>query len=239
MGKHVVSGRDESVRLFQNPVLEYFSHIHPATPVVVFVPLIAWMAWNAAASLPAMSFIVSMVWGLALWTMAEYVIHRWAFHRQPSSQIGRRLHFLVHGIHHAYPRDSTRLVMPPLVSLPLAGLFYVVFAALFAPYHASVWAGFVSGYVAYDMIHYAIHHRNMTSPLGRYLQRHHMHHHFVNPDRAFGVSNPIWDSIFATKPEIAKRESARRRKLKQFLQRQTTNGTQHIRNSQRRKGSSL
>ena len=239
MSKHVVSGRDESVRLFHNPVLEFFSYIHPATPVVVFLPLITWTAWSGAVSLSGGSFLLALLWGAVLWTIAEYVIHRWAFHIHPRSRIGQRLHFLVHGIHHAYPRDSTRLVMPPLVSLPLAGMFYVVFELLFAPYHRSVWTGFVSGYVAYDMIHYAIHHRNMTSRLGRYLKRHHMHHHFVNPDRAFGVSNPIWDSIFATKPEIAKRESARRRKLEQFLQRQTTNGTQHIRNSQRRKGSSL
>ena len=33
MSKHVVSGRDETVRLFKNPVLEYFSHINPATPI--------------------------------------------------------------------------------------------------------------------------------------------------------------------------------------------------------------
>jgi sterol desaturase/sphingolipid hydroxylase (fatty acid hydroxylase superfamily) len=153
--------------------------------------------------------------------------------------IGKRLHFLVHGIHHAYPRDSTRLVMPPLVSLPLAGLFYLMFKGLIAPFHQPVWVGFVAGYVGYDMIHYAVHHMNLTSKLGRHLKKHHMHHHFVNPDRAFGVSNPLWDRIFATLPDRSIRVSVRRRKLEQFLQRQTTNGTQHTRNPQRRKGSRI
>lgn len=239
MGKHVVSGRDETVRLFHNPVLEYFSHIHPATPLVVFAPLIVWTGWAGASSMSIPAFVLALAGGLSLWTIAEYVIHRWAFHIQPTSRLGKRLHFLVHGIHHAYPRDSTRLVMPPLVSLPLAGLFYLVFDTMFAPYHQTIWAGFVSGYVAYDMIHYAVHHVHLTSRMGRYLKHHHMHHHFVNPDRAFGVSNPFWDRIFATQPERTQRVSARRRKLEQFLQRHTTNGTQHTRNPQRRKGSSL
>jgi sterol desaturase/sphingolipid hydroxylase (fatty acid hydroxylase superfamily) len=239
MGKHVVSGRDETVRLFRNDILEYFSHIHPATPVVVFVPLLGWVGVLGYAALEVIPFIVSVACGIALWTIAEYVIHRWAFHFEPRTMLGKRLHFLVHGIHHAYPRDSTRLVMPPLVSLPLAGLFYLVFMGLLAPFHQPVWVGFVAGYVGYDMIHYAVHHVNFTSKLGRQLKTHHMHHHFVNPDRAFGVSNPFWDRIFATLPERSIRVSIRRRKLVQFLQRHTTNGTQHIRNPQRRKGSRI
>jgi sterol desaturase/sphingolipid hydroxylase (fatty acid hydroxylase superfamily) len=239
MGKHVVSGRDETVRLFQSDVLEYFSHIHPATPAVVFLPLIAWVGAAGLSAIGLGPFFLSVVSGVVLWTIAEYIIHRWAFHFEPRSKMGKRLHFLVHGIHHAYPRDSTRLVMPPLVSLPLAGLFYLMFMGLLAPYHQPVWVGFVAGYVGYDMIHYAVHHVNLTSRLGRYLKKHHMHHHFVNPDRAFGVSNPVWDSIFATLPDHSMRVSIRRRKLKQFLQRHTTNGTQYIRNPQRRKGSRI
>ena len=239
MGKHVVSGRDETVRLFRSDILEYFSHIHPATPVVVFLPLLTWVGVAGLSAIDVVPFLAALILGIVLWTIAEYVIHRWAFHFEPRTTLGKRLHFLVHGIHHAYPRDSTRLVMPPLISLPLAGVFYLVFMGLLAPYHQAVWIGFVAGYVGYDMIHYAVHHVNVTSRLGRYLKTHHMHHHFVNPDRAFGVSNPFWDRIFATLPERSIRVSIRRRKLVQFLQRHTTNGTQHIRNPQRRKGSRI
>lgn len=239
MGKHVVSGKDETVRLFENPVLEYFSHIHPATPLVVFLPLVTWVGFIGLSRLTIVSFVIATVAGVILWTLAEYAIHRWAFHLHPESELGKRLHFLVHGIHHAYPRDSTRLVMPPLISLPLAGAFYLIFQAMLAPFHEPIWIGFIVGYIAYDTIHYAVHHVNVTSRLARYLKQHHMHHHFVNPDRAFGVSNPFWDRIFATLPERQLRVSARRRKLEQLLQRHTSNGTQHIRNTQRRKGSRI
>ena len=40
-----VSNKDETIPLFKNPVLEYFSHIHPATPVVVFMPVVVWSLW--------------------------------------------------------------------------------------------------------------------------------------------------------------------------------------------------
>lgn len=239
MSKHVVSGRDETVRLFENPVLEYFSHINPATPIVVFMPLIAWVLVSSNPRVYGWSYGAAILAGIILWTVTEYTIHRWAFHLEPQSSIGKRLHFLVHGIHHAYPRDSTRLVMPPLISLPLAGGFYLLFEGVLAPYHQPVWIGFILGYVAYDTIHYAVHHMNLTSRIGRRLKQHHMHHHFVNPDRAYGVSNPFWDRIFATLPERPLRVSARRRKLVQFLQRHTSNGTQHTRHSQRRKSSRI
>lgn len=237
MSNRIVSGRDESVRLFQNPVLEYFSHIHPATPVVVYVPLVALAVVSGAQTLSVLSVLVTIASGVGLWTLTEYTIHRWAFHLRPRSAIGKKLHFLVHGIHHAYPQDSTRLVMPPLVSLPLALGFYMCFTIAVPAISKPLWAGFIIGYVAYDVIHYLVHHRTPTSRIGRHLKKHHMHHHFVNPDSAFGVSNPLWDRIFVTSPVQAKRETARRRKLQEYLQRQTSNGTQQIRNHQRRKGS--
>ena len=42
-------------------------------------------------------------------------------------RIGKMLHFIMHGVHHDYPNDATRLVMPPIISVPLAIVFYLVF----------------------------------------------------------------------------------------------------------------
>jgi hypothetical protein len=56
----------------------------------------------------------------------EYIIHRWAFHYEPKTEWGKST-LLVHGIHHDYPKDATRLVMPLLVSVPLA-LFSFTFS---------------------------------------------------------------------------------------------------------------
>lgn len=199
MGKFV-SNRDETIRLFQNPILEYFSHIHPATPIVVFTPVVVGMGyWGFSLhSLPI--GITSLLLGVLLWTFMEYAIHRWVFHYHPTTDWGKRLHFLVHGIHHDYPRDSTRLVMPLLVSVPLAGAFFLLFYFLLGTYAYTVFSGFIAGYIAYDSIHYATHHFPMNNRLGKFLKHYHLRHHYNDEHTAYGISTPLWDILFRTVP---------------------------------------
>lgn len=201
MAKMFVSNKDETIRLFDNPILEYFSHIHPITPVVVFVPVALYVLYLGFAATGWLGTLGVFCAGVVLWTLTEYVIHRWAFHIHPKTDLGKKLHFLVHGIHHDYPRDSTRLVMPLLVSVPLATLFYLAFAAAVAPFHFALFSGFVIGYVAYDSIHYATHHFPMKNRVGKFLKEYHMKHHYVNEDKGYGVSNPLWDYVFNSVPE--------------------------------------
>lgn len=214
MGSMFISNKDETVRLFKNPVLEYFSHIHPATPLVVFLPAVGIALYGSilgggiAESIGIWWSVAVFVVGVVAWTLVEYVIHRWAFHLEPTTELGKRVHFLVHGIHHDYPRDSTRLVMPLLVSVPLGIAFYLMFAAFFAPFHNALFSGFIFGYVAYDSIHYATHHFPMTTRVGRFLKEYHMKHHYVDDHTAFGVSSPLWDFVFRTVPAWARRRSS-------------------------------
>ena len=201
MPANFVSNKDETIPLFKNPVLEYFSHIHPATPIVVFTPVILWMAYLSAVTVGVLLFIGVFILGILAWTLTEYTIHRWAFHIDPKTETGKKVHFLVHGIHHDYPRDSTRLVMPLLVSVPLAILFYTAFRFTLGAHHYAMFGGFLFGYVAYDSIHYATHHFNMKSKAARFLKEYHMKHHFVDEHTAYGVSNPLWDYVFNTVPQ--------------------------------------
>ena len=50
--------------------------------------------------------------GVLLWTLLEYLIHRYIFHYEPKTGVGKRLHYIIHGVHHDYPNDGKRLVMP-------------------------------------------------------------------------------------------------------------------------------
>jgi sterol desaturase/sphingolipid hydroxylase (fatty acid hydroxylase superfamily) len=197
-----VSKSDQTVRLFRNPVLEFFSHIHPAVPLVVYSPVIVFFGSIAVVELGVLPALAAAVGGLALWTFVEYWFHRVLFHYEPRSAWGRGLHFLVHGIHHAYPQDSTRLVMPLPVSIPLAGLFYFLFRLVFAPFAPAVFAGFALGYVVYDSMHYAVHHFPMHNRIARAIKRHHLRHHFTDEHSGFGVSSPLWDYIFRTMPPV-------------------------------------
>jgi sterol desaturase/sphingolipid hydroxylase (fatty acid hydroxylase superfamily) len=195
-----VSNKNETIPLFKNPVLEYFSHIHPITPVVVFVPVILVSAYFGFLNVNVVNGIIAFAGGILLWTLIEYVIHRWVFHYHPKSESGKKIHFLVHGIHHDYPRDATRLVMPLLVSVPLAIFFYYLFMLLFWKYNMLVFSGFVLGYVSYDSIHYATHHINLKGKIGSFLRTYHLRHHYEDEHTAYGVSNPLWDYVFRSIP---------------------------------------
>jgi sterol desaturase/sphingolipid hydroxylase (fatty acid hydroxylase superfamily) len=109
------------------------------------------------------------------------------------------MHFLVHGVHHKWPRDKYRLVMPPAVSISLFFIFLAIFLVLFgATYAWAVHAGYTAGYMTYDMTHYYIHHFNPKSDYGRRLKKHHMLHHFKDDTKRFAVSNMVWDRVFGT-----------------------------------------
>lgn len=198
---HFVSNRDETVRLFKNPILEYFSHIHPATPIMVYVPTVAFCAYTAATLHGAGATALLFAAGVLLWTLFEYVLHRWAFHYQPKTDLGKKAHFLVHGIHHDYPRDRTRLVMPLTVSVPLAVVIFVALKSVMGTAAFGLFAGFILGYVVYDSIHYATHHFTMRSGIGKFLKEYHLRHHYHDDHTAYGVSSPLWDVVFGTKPK--------------------------------------
>lgn len=196
-----VSNKNETIPLFKNPILEYFSHIHPSTPLIVYIPVILISSYFGFQKINILTGILIFLAGILSWTITEYSIHRWAFHYEPKSETGKRIHFLVHGIHHDYPRDATRLVMPLLVSIPLALLFYLLFKLLFGEYYLVIYSGFVFGYLSYDTIHYATHHFNMKGKFGKFLRSYHLRHHFEDDKTAFGVSTPLWDYIFGTVPK--------------------------------------
>ena len=189
-----------SPRMFESDFIEWFSHIHPATPVVFWLPVIGVVLYNAFVACSVGAVLLQLISGIVLWTLTEYSLHRWVFHYEPRSSWGKRLHFLMHGVHHDYPRDATRLVMPLAISIPIGIVFYTVFRVLLPSHHFGLFAGFALGYLSYDMIHYATHHFAMTSKVGRYLKIYHMRHHFNDSHSGYGVSNPLWDIVFRTMP---------------------------------------
>jgi sterol desaturase/sphingolipid hydroxylase (fatty acid hydroxylase superfamily) len=200
MAKHYVSNKDESVRMFKSNFLEAFSKVHPITPLIVFLPVIAYFWYLAAGyEMPWYRVVGWSVLGLIAWTLVEYVMHRFIFHFMPSSEWGKRLHFIFHGVHHDYPNDSRRLVLPPSVSIPLASMFYFLFRAMLNEQALpAFFATFLTGYLIYDLGHYALHHFPLRYKFWQTLKLHHMKHHYQEPDHGYGVSSPLWDWILRT-----------------------------------------
>ena len=206
MPQHFVSNRNESVRLFESDFLEFFSHVHPITPLVLYVPAMSYLLYLAlavrATALPLVALL--FVAGILIWSLVEYSMHRWVFHYEPRSTWGKRLHFMLHGVHHDYPNDASRLVMPPSVSIPLALLFYGTFFLAFGRFTLAIYAGFLAGYLFYDSLHYATHHFAMKRGLLLWLKRYHMRHHYQDEESGFGVTSPLWDYAFGTKADGAR-----------------------------------
>lgn len=218
MAKHYVSTKDVSVRMFRSDVLEWFSHVHPAVPHVIYVPLVAGLVWSARGT-PGRTALLWLA-GVVLWTLAEYLLHRFVFHApdhvmaETHDVVARlapgepvlpalpgwrhRSYFIAHGVHHEYPSDSTRLVAPPGASVPIAIATWLLFDALAGPAAPALFAGFVTGYLVYDTTHFAVHHFRMPTAWGRYLKKRHARHHFLDPDSDYGVSSPLWDVVFRT-----------------------------------------
>lgn len=188
--------------MFKSRFLDFFTRVHPVVPALIFVPVIGLMTWLAFdRGYSVLEVILLTLAGVAIWTLAEYWLHRLLFHWQPKIRGGDRFHFMIHGVHHDHPNDPLRLVMPPGASVPLAILFLGLFVLIFGtPLAFPLFSGLLIGYLIYDYTHYYLHHFVPKSNLGKRLREQHMRHHFQDHRYGFGVSSPIWDVVFRTLP---------------------------------------
>ncbi len=204
--QHMAPQRGD-VRIFENPVLERLSKISPLTVLAVYLPIIVFFIWKSfAIGTPAGVFLVLFLSGLVFWTLFEYFMHRYVFHFTPKGKLQERISFIFHGVHHQYPNDKKRLVMPITLSLAIAVLLLSLTWVLFGTWTWAYSAGFTTGYLAYDMTHYSIHHfKPPNINWVKRLWKSHIDHHFRDSSKGYGVSSPFWDVVFRTLQKPPKR----------------------------------
>ncbi len=201
----------EPIRLFQSDFLEFFSHITPQVVLLIWLPisgffLIHGIYLNVQANAALWPIPLVIFCGWFVWTLVEYFVHRFIFHYHPKTERLKRFFFTFHGMHHAQPMCKTRLVMPPVISIPLSilffGLFYLITVSLLEQplWLEPAFSGFAIGYLVYDMIHYSLHHMKSKKGYLAMCRRQHMRHHVKCPNMRFGVSFPLWDYVFGTMP---------------------------------------
>ncbi|OGU72699.1 MAG: fatty acid hydroxylase [Ignavibacteria bacterium RBG_16_34_14] len=209
MTKNFISNKDETVRMFKNDFMESLSRVHPAVPLIIYIPVVLFFFYRSIFIFE-FSFITIfslIIFGITVWSLAEYTLHRFIFHYEPKSKFGEQIHFIFHGVHHDYPSDSRRLVMPPSVSIPLAVLFYFLFENILGIDLVSpFFIGFIIGYLFYDMTHFAVHHFAIKNKFFLFLKKHHMRHHFQDSKKGYGVSSPVWDDVMKTNFDKTKEE---------------------------------
>jgi sterol desaturase/sphingolipid hydroxylase (fatty acid hydroxylase superfamily) len=190
--------RPQRIRLFRDERMERLTLISPSSFVVVWVAVLAlalFASWGTAGLAVSIGLVLL---GVLIWTLFEYVMHRFIFHLKLKSQFGKWLLFLMHGNHHVDPGDHYRNLMPPIVSLCVNGLFWGLSLLLLGPAGSLLFLGFGIGYVVYDSVHYACHQLPMRGPVLRQLRRHHIRHHYAKQEGNYAITAIFWDRLFGT-----------------------------------------
>jgi len=219
--------QDPTVRMFEKDWMERLSRVPPWLPHVLYVPVVTFMLVRSVwLGVGVASTAGLAVLGLLAWTATEFLLHRYVFHEIADEKTERsvklkvhripqdepilphlegwreKFYFVAHGVHHEFPSDPRRLVMPPSVSIPLAVLFFTLFMLTLGPHLTpAFFAGFVGGYLIYDTSHYAIHFIRPgggTEEMMYRMGKGHMRHHFSDNHKDFGVSSPLWDLLVGT-----------------------------------------
>jgi sterol desaturase/sphingolipid hydroxylase (fatty acid hydroxylase superfamily) len=131
--------------------------------------------------------------GLGSWTLVEYLLHRFVFHRMP-------LICDLHHAHHAAPRAYVST--PTWVSLlVLGGLFFLPVWRLFTLNVAfGAVTGLITGWLWYGFVHHVIHYRRprRLAVALKAASHRHLLHHAASGSGNYGVTTPIWDYVFGT-----------------------------------------
>lgn len=199
-----------SAPLMPHPILEPLSLTPWWVVPMVWLPPVAYGTYLGLTNIDPLP-LATFYWafGLFLWSLVEYVLHRFLFHIEaalPDHPIALTVHFLLHGVHHYLPMDRYRLVMPPTLFLVLATPFYKLAHFIFSYdwYVANmVFSGGIFGYICYDLTHYFLHHKQLPA-YWRSLKKYHLQHHFADFENGFGVTSRFWDRVFGTELEYVK-----------------------------------
>jgi sterol desaturase/sphingolipid hydroxylase (fatty acid hydroxylase superfamily) len=187
-------------QLFENPILEKLSRTHISIPLIIFFGSGGILAWYAVSYtlLSGLSIGLLFVTGLVSFTFVEYWVHRGVYHIEPDTPAKAKFQYTAHGVHHEYPKDKTRLAMPPILAIVVTTMLFGLFFVLMGEAAYAFFPGFIWGYAGYLTVHYCIHAFAPPKNFLKTLWVHHAVHHYKDGKVAFGVSSPLWDHVFGT-----------------------------------------
>jgi sterol desaturase/sphingolipid hydroxylase (fatty acid hydroxylase superfamily) len=191
--------------VFNNKVLELMTKAPAYVSATIYICIAVGILYMGYAKemAPSLAIAVAVFLGaMFFWTFFEYFFHRYINHLDeyfPESKVAHSIAHTIHGIHHEYPRDKERLMMPPIPGLIIIGLLYLAFSLVLDQWIYLFMPGFMTGYLIYASVHIAVHRRQVPQVL-KTQYRHHALHHYKYPDKAFGVSTTFWDRVFGTMP---------------------------------------
>ena len=187
------------IRLFRNPWLEKLTVIHLSAFIALWAGLLPAIGVTGLYVAPTLWAVPLVGAGLIVWTLTEYALHRYVFHFEPRSPMLQQAMFVIHANHHADANDPLRNLMPPIVSIPVGMAVWSLSVWVLGAQGTWFLLGFMTGYVVYDLVHYACHQFPMKGRMARMLKTHHMRHHHFKVEGNYAITGMIWDRVFATR----------------------------------------
>ena len=97
--------------LFDTKFLEIFTKTPWFLIPILWGPIVLYYLYYSYVNfqVPLLLLIIFYLFGIFIWTFTEYILHRFFFHldeKLPDNRYFIMLHFLFHGIHHAFPMDK-------------------------------------------------------------------------------------------------------------------------------------
>lgn len=189
----------DRLRLFRNPWLEKLTVISLGAFLAVWAVLLPAIGVTGLYFAPTLWAVPLVISGAIVWTLTEYALHRYVFHFEPRSPMLQRAIFVIHANHHADANDSLRNLMPPIVSIPVGLTVWALSLMVLGAQGTWFLLGFMTGYVVYDLVHFACHQFPMKGRIARMLKTHHMRHHHLKVEGNYAITGMIWDRIFSTR----------------------------------------
>jgi sterol desaturase/sphingolipid hydroxylase (fatty acid hydroxylase superfamily) len=188
LGSVVPAGMAWQTRILNGKVAYY------ADFIIYGMLVVALVAFTLRESRPdQLIWLAAAIAGVGSWTLVEYLLHRFVFHRMP----------LIADLHHAHHVAPCAYVSTPTwASLPiLAGVFFVPIWRLCSLNVAlGAISGLITGWLWYGIVHHVIHHRRprRLAIALRVASHRHLLHHSPYVSGNFGVTTAVWDYLFGT-----------------------------------------
>ncbi len=148
--------------------------------------------------MPVLLLLPLFLAGAVLWTFAEYVLHRFLMHGMRGRGLPSREHLMHHARRDYYASAGQKALFSCVVTALMVPALVV---AAGVPAAVTFQSGFIGMYLFYEWLHRRAHTHAPRGPYGRFLRRHHFHHHFGHPLENHGVTSPVWDLLFGTRVE--------------------------------------
>ncbi|MEM6316071.1 MAG: hypothetical protein AAF960_00285 [Bacteroidota bacterium] len=97
MQKLYVSNKPESIRLFKINWMDALSKVHWTTPLLIYIPIISYLLYPAITGLTVSPWtgVGYVLLGALVWTITEYLLHRFLFHYHPTTKLGKQPHLFM------------------------------------------------------------------------------------------------------------------------------------------------